>query len=287
VLAIAGKWLVARRLQPGSYPLWGLTYFRWWLADRLVDAAPIYLLAGSSLYTWWLRLLGAKVGRDVVIGSMTVRAPELLEVGDNVSIGNGVNFENARVERGRLILGRIRIDDDACVSSYAILEGNTHIGRRGHLEGQSALADGASVPDGRTWSGSPARDTGAFDPSTLPPRPPVTRLRLAGEALFFVFGILLVATAVLHAGLPQLRADRLVRRARRPVGDPRKHRLGPAGALLPAGAAGQRGADRADHAGLGRDPLGLPAAPESRAARPCTAIPTARNGWSAISRNPA
>jgi non-ribosomal peptide synthetase-like protein len=194
VLAIAGKKLVAPRLQPGSYPLWGLTYFRWWLGDRLIDGAPIYLLAGSSLYTWWLRLLGAKVGREVVIGSMTVRAPELLEVGDNVSIGNGVNFENARVERGRLILGRIRIDDDACVSSYAILEGNTHIGRRGHLEGQSALADGASLPDGRTWSGSPARDSGAFDPSTLPPRPPVTRLRLAGEALFFVFGILLVAT---------------------------------------------------------------------------------------------
>jgi len=98
------------------------------------------------------------------------------------------------VERGRLILGRIRLDDDACVSSYAILEGNTSVGRRGHLEGQTALQDGASVPDGRVWSGSPARDAGAFDPSTLPPRPPVSRARLAGEALFFVFGMLLVAT---------------------------------------------------------------------------------------------
>lgn len=194
VLAIAGKRLIAPRLQPGSYPLWGVTYFRWWLADRLVDAAPAYLLAGSSLYAWWLRLLGARVGRDVVIGSMTLRAPELLSIGDNVSIGNGVNFENARVERGRLVLGRIVLDDDACVASYAILEGNTRIGRRGHLEGQSALQDGAAVPDGRVWTGSPARDAGAFDPSTLPPRPVAGRARLAGEAVFFVFGILLVAT---------------------------------------------------------------------------------------------
>ncbi|MWL55348.1 peptide synthetase, partial [Escherichia coli] len=107
VLAIAGKWLVAGRLRPGSYPLWGTTYFRWWLADRLVEAAPTYLLAGSSLYAWWLRLLGAKIGRDAVIGSMTVRAPELLRFGDHVSIGNAVNFENARVERGRLLLGDI------------------------------------------------------------------------------------------------------------------------------------------------------------------------------------
>jgi non-ribosomal peptide synthetase-like protein len=194
VFAIGGKWLVAGRLKPGVYPLWGVTYFRWWLSDRLVEAAPTYLLAGSSLYTWYLRLLGAKVGHDVVIGSLTIRAPDLLAIGDNVSIGNAANFENARVERGRLILGTIALDDDACVSSYAILEGNTRVGRRGHLEGQSALPDGAAVPDGRVWGGSPARDAGAFDPSTLPPRPVVSRARLMGEALFFMFGMLLVAT---------------------------------------------------------------------------------------------
>jgi non-ribosomal peptide synthetase-like protein len=194
VVAIGGKWLVAGRLEPGNYPLWGTTYFRWWLADRLVEAAPTYLLAGSSLYGWYLRMLGAKVGRDVVIGSLTIRAPDLLDIGDNVSIGNAANVENARVERGRLILGRVELDDDACVSSYAILEGNTRVGRRGHLEGQSALQDGAAVPDGRVWSGSPARDAGAFDPSTLPPRPAVSRARLMGEGLFFMFGMLLVAT---------------------------------------------------------------------------------------------
>ena len=192
--AIGGKWLVAGRLKPGVYPLWGSTYFRWWLADRLVEAAPTYLLAGSSLYAWWLRLLGAKIGEDVVIGSMTVRVPELLHFGDNVSIGNAVNFENARVERGRLVLGAVTLEDEAFVSSYAILEGNTRVERRGHLEGQSALQDGTVVPENRIWNGSPARDAGAFDPSTLPPRPRASRLRLAGEALFFVFGILLVAT---------------------------------------------------------------------------------------------
>jgi len=194
VFAWAGKWLVASRLEPGVYPLWGRTYFRWWLADRLVEAAPTYLLAGSSLYAWWLRMLGAKVGHDVVIGSMTLRTPDLLHIGDNVSIGNAVNFENARVERGRLLLGRITLEDDAFVSSYAILEGNTRVERRGHLEGQSALQDGMTVPENRVWSGSPARDAGAFDPSTLPPRPSASRARLTGEALFFMFGMLLVAT---------------------------------------------------------------------------------------------
>ena len=193
VIAVAGKWLIAGRLQAGNYPLWGMTYYRWWLADRLVEAAPTYLLGGSSLYNWWLRALGAKVGSEVIIGSMTLRAPDLLVLGDNVSIGNAVNFENARVERGRLLLGKIEIDNDACVASYAVLEGNTSVGVMGHLEGQAALHDGMSVPRGRLWGGSPARDLGPYV-SDLPERPAVSNLRLAGEAVFFVFGMLLVST---------------------------------------------------------------------------------------------
>ena len=69
------KRLVAGDLKPGRYPLWGLTYFRWWLGDRLGDLAPTYLLTGSSLYVHWLRALGAKVGHDTLIGSITLRAP--------------------------------------------------------------------------------------------------------------------------------------------------------------------------------------------------------------------
>ncbi len=193
-VAIAGKWLIAGRLKPGRYPLWGLMYYRWWLADRLIESAPTYLLSGSAMYTWWLRALGARIGRDVIIGSMTLRAPDLLTIGDGASIGNAANFENARVEHGELRLGAITIGGDACVGSYAILEGNTSIGAYGHLEAQSALSDGDAVPDGRIWQGSPARDSGTFDPASNPARPAVSRKRMIVEAAYFIFGALLVTT---------------------------------------------------------------------------------------------
>jgi non-ribosomal peptide synthetase-like protein len=191
-IAIIGKWLIAGRLKAGCYPLWGFTYFRWWLADRLVESAPVYLLSGSSLYVWWLRALGAKVGRDVNIGSTSSRAPDLLHIGDNVSIGNACNFENARVERGELRLGQITLGHDSCVGSYSILEGETSIADFGHLEGQSALSEGQTIPAGRIWRGSPARDIGAFKANPDLPRPMVSSLRLVGEAVFFIFGSLLI-----------------------------------------------------------------------------------------------
>ncbi|MEO8120128.1 MAG: Pls/PosA family non-ribosomal peptide synthetase, partial [Rhodoferax sp.] len=193
-LAIAGKWLIVGRLQAGRYPLWGLTYYRWWLADRLVEAAPSYLLSGSSMYAWWLRALGAKIGHDVVIGSMTLRAPDLLTIGDGSSIGNAANFENARVEHGELRLGAITVEREACIGSFAVLEGNTAIGAFGHLEGQSALSDGDVLPAGRIWQGSPARDIGSFDPDSNRARPALSRQRALVETVFFVLGALLITT---------------------------------------------------------------------------------------------
>ena len=193
LLAWAGKWLIAGRLRPGSYPLWGWTYYRWWLANRLTEAVPTYMINGSPLYAAWLRLLGARVGPEVNLGSVTLRVPELVTIGEGASIGNAVNLENARVEGGLLHLGTIDIGAHACVGSYVVVEGNTAIGDWGHVEGQSALASGQRVPARKVWHGSPARERGDFDPASLPPRPPVSGLRRTGENLFFLAGALAVA----------------------------------------------------------------------------------------------
>lgn len=193
-VAVLGKWLFLGRLRPGRYPLWGMAYFRWWIADRLIEGAPVYMLSGSPLLVWWLRLLGARIGRDVTIGSVTVRAHDLIDIADGVSIGNAVNLENVRVERGEFIVGRIELDSEACIGSYSVLEGNTRIGAYGHLDGQSALGDGAAVPAGRQWSGSPARDCGAFAMDGVKPRPGVSETRLAREGLFYLAGTLITAT---------------------------------------------------------------------------------------------
>ncbi|MBH1962957.1 MAG: amino acid adenylation domain-containing protein, partial [Comamonadaceae bacterium] len=192
-VAWAGKWLIAGRLKPGSYPLWGLTYYRWWLADRLMEAVPVYMINGSSLYVGWLRALGAKIGRDVNLGAMTLRAPELLRIGDGSSIGNAVNLENARVEGGYLHLGHIDIGHQACIGSYVVIEGDTRIGEFGHLEGQSALRSGQSVPQRKVWAGSPARELGDFDPASLPARPPLSGGRQVFETIFFAIGSLAMA----------------------------------------------------------------------------------------------
>ena len=194
VVAWAGKWLVAGRLKAGRYPLWGLTYFRWWLADRLLEAVPVGMITGSSLFPLWLRALGAKMGSEVVLGSVTVRAPDLLRIGDGASIGNAVNLENARVEGGWLLLGQIDIGANACIGSYVVLEGNTGLGDWAHLEGQSTLTDGTRQPERTVWAGSPAGHVSAFDPASLPERVSPSAAWKCWEMLVFAVGGLFIAT---------------------------------------------------------------------------------------------
>ncbi len=193
LFVIAAKWLVVGKLRAGRYPLWGVMYFRWWLADRIAEIPPRHLLSGSSLNAMYLRALGAKVGKEVLIGALSVRAPDLLTVGDGVSIGSSVNLENARVERGELILGNISIGDEAVVDSYAVMEDDTAVGNYAHLGGLSSLASGQRVPAIQRWEGSPAHFSRKVDIAERRPRIKISAIRTAMETLFYFLGANLVA----------------------------------------------------------------------------------------------
>lgn len=193
LFVIAAKWLVVGRLKAGRYPLWGVMYFRWWLTDRIAEIPPRHLLSGSSLNAMYLRAMGAKVGREVLIGAVAIRAPDLLTIGDGASIGSSVNLENVRVERGELILGAISIGNEAVVDSYAFMEGDTAVGDYAHLGGLSSLASGKRVPAAQRWEGSPAHFLKQVDIAARRPRVTISSLRTAIETLFYFLGAKLVA----------------------------------------------------------------------------------------------
>jgi len=196
-IAIIGKRLLTGPLTPGRYPLWGMTYFRFWLSEKLVVLAPIRLLHGTPWLNVYLRLLGAKVGQDVFIDSLVVTAPELLEIEDAADLGANWIISNARVEGGELIVGLVRIGAGACVESNCVLENDTIVGPAAHLGPMSSLAAGRAIPAGEQWAGAPARQV-VTARSVLPPRPTASQLRrslmmglfaatsLAAACLFFL-----------------------------------------------------------------------------------------------------
>ncbi|AMJ65175.1 Pls/PosA family non-ribosomal peptide synthetase [Hymenobacter sp. PAMC 26628] len=156
-LVIVFKWLIIGRFKAGEYPLWGLYYVRFWVVKKLVEAAPTQLLSATPYLNVFYRLLGARIGHGVYLGSTRLMAFDLLTLDDGASIAREAGLLGYRVERDRLILGPIRVGRDAYVGLRAILETDTELGDEAELDDLSVVAAGHRVPAREGWQGSPSQ----------------------------------------------------------------------------------------------------------------------------------
>lgn len=194
IVAVVGKWLVLGRAKEGEYPLYGIYYFRWWLADRFSNLANTKVLAESPLYPHFLRAMGAKVGSYTHLGSMAIGgAADLVEIGDDVVVGADVVLMTSVVERGRLILKKVVIESDAIIGSNSVIEGGATVSQGAEIGALSMVPDGLRVPAFQRFHGSPARfdrevkeGEAALGKSTRPSGPRAAAM-LVGNILVVTF----------------------------------------------------------------------------------------------------
>ena len=190
-IVIAAKWLVIGKTKPGRYPLWGTYYFRWWLVKRFLGLVHIKWFQGSPIMRFYLRALGAKIGKAALIGEIEPGAVDLISIGQGASIGSNVNFANARVEGNELIIGTIDIGAEAYIGSSCVIEENAVIGEGAELADLTAIGAGGHAGAWEVWDGSPARKVGMVDREALDPPPMASRAHRALMAV--MYGILLLA----------------------------------------------------------------------------------------------
>jgi len=177
MLSIAVKWLVIGRYRAGTYPLWGLYYFRWWFVRRFSDVIATPYLAGTPMIRGYYRMLGAKVGDKAHIGSSIIDAPDLVSIGEGAILSDYALLATSSVERGMLHIGRADIGERAFLGSMCVMGRDSRIEADGVLDDLSALSAGATIAAGERWSGSPAQRRGLAEPPE--PRPEVTPAKRA------------------------------------------------------------------------------------------------------------
>ncbi len=166
-IAIGAKWLIIGRTKPGRYPLWGVYFFRWWLARRFIGLVHIKWFQGSPFMRLYLRALGAKVGSDAIIGEVDAGAIDLVSIGAGASIGSIANIANARVEGNELVIGRVEIGAEAYIGSSCVIEEDVVIGPGAELGDLTSISSGARVGAWESWDGSPGRRIGSVDRAEL------------------------------------------------------------------------------------------------------------------------
>ncbi len=198
--SIASKWLVIGRYRAGEYPLWGGYYVRFWFVNTIQSAIPVHYLAGTPLLNIYFRLMGARIGRNVHLTSPNFACYDLLDIGDDTSVGTDATAAGYHVEDGKLIIGTVRIGQGCFLGTRAVMRENSALADGAALEDLSLLPSGQTIPAGECWLGSPAKR--APSGAGGPPAPLTSPLRRVGFACLHAVGVALFPACILAAILP-------------------------------------------------------------------------------------
>ncbi|GLW95131.1 Pls/PosA family non-ribosomal peptide synthetase [Actinokineospora globicatena] len=183
---IALKWLLVGRWKSGSFRIWGLAYFRFWVVRSLIRFNPIRLFTGSPLLALYLRAMGAKVGSGAIILTRNIPVcTDLLTIGDGAVVRKDTWLVGYRAAAGMITTGRVTIGAGAYLGEAGVLDIDTELGDGAQLAHASCLPAGAAVPAGERWHGSPARPTTVDFRSDITAN--VTRWRRFGYSFLQVF----------------------------------------------------------------------------------------------------
>ncbi|EAU41995.1 peptide synthetase [Fulvimarina pelagi HTCC2506] len=157
ILPIAVKWLLVGRFAVQRIPVWSFGYYRFWLVKTLIRANPVLLFVGTPFYNVYLRLLGAKIGRDVVLmSSLTPVATDLIEIGNGAVINKDVKYSGYRVTRGWIETGPVTIGRNAHIGDESVLDIDTELAEDCDLAHASSLTSGQRTVAGKSYHGTPA-----------------------------------------------------------------------------------------------------------------------------------
>lgn len=156
LLVAAIKWIVIGRYKEGDYPVWGVYFFRWWFVRLFMSIVPVQALTGTPLMSFYLRLMGAKVGRDCFIGTTHFGVFDLISIGDSSSIGFDSQLLGYVVEDGYLKIRKISIGNNCFIGPSSVISNSTVMKNNSKLGEQSMLQEGSVIPEGERWTGSPA-----------------------------------------------------------------------------------------------------------------------------------
>ena len=159
ILAALAKRLLIGRYHAGRHPVYGAFYIRHWIVTRLVRFIPWGLIAGTVFQNRALSMLGARIGKRVHIHrgvNFLDGGWDLLQVGDDVTVGQDASLRCADLENGEIVFQSITVEDGATIATRAGLNGGSHMQAYSRLEPLSVLKEWQVIPEGECWDGVPA-----------------------------------------------------------------------------------------------------------------------------------
>ncbi|MDT8913839.1 Pls/PosA family non-ribosomal peptide synthetase [Amycolatopsis sp. PS_44_ISF1] len=159
LVTTAAKWLLIGRFRAGRHPLWSSFVWRNELFDTFVEMLAVPWLtqpfSGTPVLNWWLRSLGARIGRGVWCESHWLPEPDLVTIGAGTSVNRGCVLQTHLFHDRVMRLEPVTLDADATLGPRTIVLPGSRVGPAATIGAGSLVMAAESVPGHSRWQGAP------------------------------------------------------------------------------------------------------------------------------------
>lgn len=160
--ALSSRWLGWRTpedlqmsIKSLDWPL--MNWVRYMVSVHIVRLFAGSVFRATPLWTFYIRLNGARLGRGVYINSLAVNDHNLLEFGNRVVIGDAVHLSGHTVERGVVSTARVRLGDDVMIGLGSVVGIGVEARARSQVGALSFVPKFSQLKADTTYVGAPVR----------------------------------------------------------------------------------------------------------------------------------
>jgi serine acetyltransferase len=143
------------RIADMDWPL--LDWVRYMAALHLVRLLAGLLLRGTPVWTAYLRLSGARIGKGVFVNTLGLSDYNLLDLGDDVVIGADVHIAGHTVEAGVVKTAPVRLGAGVTVGVGSVIEIGVTAGEGCQIGALSFVPKHTALAPGAVYVGIPVR----------------------------------------------------------------------------------------------------------------------------------
>ena len=159
LFTVAVKWTLIGRYRAGEHPLWSSFVWRDEIVntcqEQLAGAWLLRTATATPLISLYLRLMGAKVGRDVWCETLNITEFDVVKLADGCVVNRHAVVETHLFQDRLMRIGPATLAPEATLGPSAAALPDTTIGAGCTVSGRSIVMRGEQLPAHTRWHGAP------------------------------------------------------------------------------------------------------------------------------------
>ncbi len=151
----------------GSIPIYSFKIWFWYNHNGLMFVFNTVFgryARTTTIYPWFLRAMGAKIGKEVVFNTQHVYDLDIIEVGERTVIGANASILGHVGEKNKLVRAPIKIGKGCTIGQYTNIFPGVTMGDNCHVGAMSLVPKGMSLDSNAIYGGVPVRKIRDLNP---------------------------------------------------------------------------------------------------------------------------